>query len=370
MKIAVSADCFASFTSGFPVRGMMMELIKNNPNWQFQLYYTPRPWSENLIDFYNEINSLPNVELRFFKDSRKKIALKRLLGLKYVAFDNDIDMFINPGCPEYIRGYKGISICSLADLSTVKGISTNKYALFFKYWVKYQWNKTLPRITKIVSVSDFTRSDIAQFFPNVKDKVVTIHNGISNYWFDNENPSSSINIEDLGINGDYFIWWGFISERKNIHRLIEAYKKARDLRPGLPNLLLVGGISSNMEYIRKQFDTSVIHIGFQDNLTIKKLVRHSKGLVFPSLYEGFGLPVIEAFSQGVNVACSDVSSLPEVAGGHAILFDPQIEESITNGILDLDDKTSNPDVLVNYARQYTYESAASQYENLIKELVL
>ena len=90
MKIAVSADCFASFTSGFPVRGMMLELIKLNPEIQFQLYYTLRPWPENLADFYDEINSQPNVEVRYFKDSRKVIALKRLLGFVFLGMNQNL----------------------------------------------------------------------------------------------------------------------------------------------------------------------------------------------------------------------------------------------------------------------------------------
>ena len=369
MKIAVSGDCFASFTSGFPVRGMMLKLIKNNPDWKFVLYYTSRPWPEKLKNFYSEINSLSNVEVRFFKDSRKRIALKRLLGLKYVTLDCDSDLFLNPGCPEYIRGYNGKSICSLADLSTVKGISTNKYASFFKHWVKFQWNKTLPWTTQIVAISDFTRADIEQFFPKAKDRVVTIHNGISEFWFDN-NYSSTFNINEVGIDGEYFIWWGLISERKNTHRLIQAYKLAQAKRPGLPKLLLVGRISDHMSSIKQEFNNSIINIDFQDNSILKLLVKNSKGLIFPSLYEGFGLPVIEAFSQGVNVACSDVSSLPEIAGGHAILFDPLSVDSIATGLLALDEQVPRTQILIEYAKRFNYASAAIQYENLIKRIVL
>ena len=370
MKIAVSADCFASFTSGFPVRGMMLELIKLNPEIQFQLYYTLRPWPENLADFYDEINSQPNVEVRYFKDSRKVIALKRLLGLKYVEFDNDVACFLNPGNPEYIRGFHGPTICSLADLSTIKGISTNRHALFFKYWGRVTWEYILPTFSKIVTISDYTKRDVIEIFPKVKNKLITIHNGISTIWFDESCEASDGQLERLGVPRSYFIWWGFVSRRKNISNLIAAYKKARKSNPDLPKLLLVGAIADHMSEIKKELDDDIVNIPFQNDAVLKSLVKNSRGLIFPSWYEGFGLPVIEAFSQGVNVACSDITSLPEVAGGHAILFDPASIDEMVDAIIRLSRHESKSQVLIDYARQFSYRRAAENYMRIIKEIAV
>lgn len=367
MKIAVSADCFAAFTSGFPVRGMMLELIRQNPDISFHLYYTKRQWPKPLQDFYSEINSMPNVVVRYFRDSRKVIAIKRMLGLKYVEFDNNTDLFLNPGNPEYIRGYNGPSICSLADLSTIKGISTGKYALFFKYWTRIRWKKSLPRITTIVTISEFTRKDLIAFFPEISNHTITIHNGINEHWF----QATEINdaAKTFGVNSPYFIWWGLISRRKNIERLVLAYKKAKQRKADLPKLLLVGKIADHMEYLRHEFTSDIINIPFQDDDTLRSLVRDSEGLIFPSLYEGFGLPVIEAFSQGVEVACSNVTSLPEVSGGKALLFNPESVESISDAILELTKKRHDKDELMKYARNFTYCNAAREYMEIINSIV-
>lgn len=367
MKIAVSADCFAAYTSGFPVRGMMLELIRQNPNVHFQLYYTNRERPKELKNFYSEINSLPNVEVRYFIYSRKVIAIKRLLRLKYVKFDEDIDLFLNPGNPEYIRGYKGLSICSLADLSTIKGLSTNKYALFFKYWSRIGYNKTLPLLSRIVTISEFTRQDLKEFFPSVYDKTITVYNGIGDHWF-RESKYKGV-AKRYGIDSPYFIWWGLISRRKNIERLVLAYKNARQRKADLPKLLLVGKIAEHMEYLRHEFTSDIINIPFQDNDTLRALVCESEGLVFPSLYEGFGLPVVEAFSQGVNVACSNVTSLPEVSGGKALLFNPESIESISDAILELTKKHHDKDELMKYAQRFTYSNAARKYMEIIKSVV-
>lgn len=367
MKIVVSADCFAAFTSGFPVRGMMLELIRQNPDVNFLLYYTKREWPIALSDFYEEINSMQNVEIRYFKDSRIVIAIKRMLGFKYVEFDCDTDLFMNPGNPEYIRGYKGPSICSLADLSTIKGISTNKYALFFKYWTRIRWKMILPKITTIVTISDFTRKDLITFFPEVSGHTITIHNGINEHWFQN---SEQFNVANrFGLDSPYFIWWGFISRRKNIDRLIVAYKKAKQRKANIPKLLLVGKIADHMKNLPNEFTSDIINIPFQDDNTLRALVNGSEGLIFPSLYEGFGLPIIEAFSQGVNVACSNVTSLPEVSGGNALLFNPESIESICNAILELSKNHYDKDELICYAKRYTYANAARKYMELIKSIV-
>lgn len=367
MKITISADCFSAYTSGFPVRGMTLALIKGNPAVKFILLYTRRSRPDRLASFFDEINSLPNVEVRYFKDGRRSIALKRMFTFRYVKLDEDCDCFLNPGHIEYICGFKGLQICSLADLSTLKGLSTNKYALFFKYWNRFHFKSILPKLTRIVTISDYTRKDLLRFYPHLADNTLCIHNGIDPFWFDNQ--LADVNYKAMGIDAPYFIWWGLMSRRKNIYHLVSAYKRAKVALPELPKLLLVGKAEQYMSDITNEFDDNIINIPFQDNYTLKSLVRNSRGLIFPSLYEGFGLPVIESFSQGVNVACSEVTSLPEVADGKAILFNPYDIASIEQAIIELHEKKVEKHKLMDYAAKYSYVRAADDYMNLIKELL-
>ena len=159
-----------------------------------------------------------------------------------------------------------------------------------------------------------------------------------------------------------------MSRRKNIYNLVTAYKRAKAQLPSLPKLLLVGKVAEHMAALTNEFDTNVINIPFQDNYTIKSIVRNSRGLIFPSFYEGFGLPVIEAFSQGVGVACSNVTSLPEIADGRAILFNPNDVADMERAIIDLHHAELDRDGLKNYASQFSYERAAEEYMKLIKSL--
>lgn len=370
MKIAISANCFSAFTSGFPVRGMTLELIRMNPDVKFQLYYSRRERPKQLTEFYDEIDNLPNVEVRYYKDPHKVVAIKQMLGLKYVTFDQDVDLFLNPGHIEYMSGFRGPQICSLADLSTIKGLSTGKYAWFFKYWTKYRLKKSLPRLSQIVAISEFTRNDIRDFFPKLRTPVVVIHNGINPFWFENKDNLPSKKTPAIGVpKRPYFIWWGLISRRKNINNLIAAYRRARKSRPDLPDLLLVGKTEDYMSEIRNEFHGGIHNIPFQNDDVLKNLVAQSRGVIFPSLYEGFGLPVIEAFSQGVNVACSNVTSLPEIADGNAILFDPKDVTCISQAILDLDFRPYIGAELKHYAANFTYRQAATKYSILINRIL-
>ncbi len=368
MNIAISANCFSSFTSGFPVRGMTMELIKEHPEDKFQLYYSRRPFPSRLKTFYDEINNLPNVEIKFFRAPHKSVMLKQMLGLNYVKLDCDVDLFLNPGHIEYIPNFNGPQICSLADLSTIKGLSTGKYATFFKYWTRHSLNRQLPQLSTIVAISEFTKNDIANFFPQVKTPIEIIHNGINQFWFNADEVSDS-GVDQIIPRRPYFVWWGLISRRKNIDNLIKAYRNARISHPGLPDLLLIGNVEEYMTHIKSEFHDGIYNIPFQEDNVLRTIIANSKGLIFPSLYEGFGLPVIEAFSQGVNVACSNVTSLPEVAGGYAILFSPTDINDMSDAILKLDQKPSQKDVVMNYASGFTYKRAAMQYYNIIKKLI-
>lgn len=369
MKIAISGDCFEVFTSGFPVRGMFRELIKMRPDDIFVVYYSRTNNNPLLRPFYDEVNNAPNVEVRRYKNHHKIVVLKRMMGLSYVSFDSDTDFFINPGSVEYVNTFRGKQVALLTDLSTIHGQATHKNAIFYKYLNRYYYNKYIPQLYQLNTISQFTRNDLLQTFPSIDpSKVKVIYNGIDDFWLDNhyeEVPMQPFMGEP------YFIWWGVVSRRKNIENLIAAYHMQRQANPQLPKLLLVGSWLQYMEPLRQSIvhDDDIITIPFQENYVLKSLVKNSAGLIFPSYYEGFGLPVLEAFSQGVPVACSHVTSLPEVSNGRAVLFDPHKIEEIAAAIEALvADYSYDPEDFKAYAATFTYRNMAQAYSNLLDNL--
>ena len=367
MKIAISADCFSSYTSGFPVRGMMLALIKIRPQDQFVLFYSQRLLPDSLNSFYKELHDLPNVRKELIKSKPFFVTFKGLFTFSSIKLDDTYNVFINPGHPEYIRGFKGVQINSIADLSTVRGYSTIRFSKFWKY--QSIWSKTFifNRINTIVCISKYTENDVHALFPNSKDKTKVIYNGIDDFWFDTKLVSNEIvkRFEQK----KYFIWWGNVSKRKNIENLFLAYKKALLLNSKLPNLLMVGGFQSDQLFLKKELGEKIISIPFQDNYTMKTLVHNSKGLIFPSYYEGFGLPIIEAFSQEIPVACSNVTSLPEVSNGLSVMFLPTDIEGISKGILRLFDLKPQNKELISQSKKFTYNESARLYSMLIDSKV-
>lgn len=370
MKIAISADCLNVFTSGFPVRGMLLEIIKQRKNDTFVLFYTNRPIPSKLADYYDALHKLPNVEIRYFKNHRKIVGLKRFLTIStYLKLDNTYDLFWNPSYLEYLRDFKGPQLANLTDLSILKGHATIPHKNIWRienYFAKkfYFSRKNL----NIATISNFTKKDVFHTFKDVRTPINVIYNGISDFWFDDliiENDVTS-----KFSNTDYFIWWGYVSRRKNVISMIEAYYHAKKEVLNIPSLLLVGDIAPHMRPLMNEYiENGIFHIPFVDDYTLKTLVRNSNGLIFPSYYEGFGLPVIEAYSQGVPVVCSNVTSLPEISKDYAIFCNPFDIISIKNAIIKLAKcDHNNSDVIKSYARQFNYKTAAKKYSNLIDKI--
>ena len=370
MKIAISGDCLNVFTSAYPVRGMLLELIKIRKNDLFVIFYTKRPKPESLKPFFEQLHAMPNVKVQYFKTGRYGVGLQRFFTLScYFNLDNTFDVFLNPSYLEYIRGFKGVQICSTTDLSILHSQASIPHPKIWKWQNKFAKAYYFKlKDLQVVSISNYTKQDIHQSFKKVTCDITVVYNGIDNFWFDELYASNDVT-EKYG-DEPYFIWWGFISRRKNLVNLIEAYMQAFTQNTNLPKLMIIGNIAPHMEQSIMPLlaDKRIIYLPFQDERTLKTLVRRSRGLLFPSNYEGFGLPIIEAFSQGIPVASSNVTSLPEIADNRATLFAPDDVGQIKDAIL----KMSNPidkgtrQGLIDYAHKFTYHKAALAYNGLIE----
>ena len=371
MKIAVSGDWLNVFTSSYPVRGMLLELIKLRKDDLFVIFYTQRPKSEVLTSFFNHLHTQPNVQIRYFKGNRYTIGLMRFLTISsYFHLDQSFEVYINPCNIEYIRDYKGPQICNVTDLSILHSQASIPHPTIWKWQNKFSKSFYFKQKNlKIVSISHFTKQDILQSFSKVNCNITVVHNGIDNFWFDKKCANNTVTEKYHA--ETYFIWWGYISKRKNLINLIAAYKQAIGVNPYLPKLMIVGDIAPNMMQSIKPLlsDEYIIYLPFQDEYTLKTLVRRSCGLLFPSNYEGFGLPVIEAFSQGIPVACSNVTSLPEVADNKAQLFPPNDVKKMKDAILEMANPISESrrKELIDYAHKFTYHKAALAYNELIEQ---
>ncbi len=184
---------------------------------------------------------------------------------------------------------------------------------------------------RIICVSQNTANDLVKIFPSIEQgRVVVIPEAL---------PSRSMivsSIQDTELakskytRSDYIVTIGTLQPRKNIVRLVNMFLELRK-KYNLPEkLVVIGGKGWGKSPISK--DKSVIYTGYISDFEKIALLRGARVFVYPSLYEGFGIPVLEAFYHQVPVVTSNTSSLPEVAGNAAILVNPKSEESIAQGI--------------------------------------
>jgi glycosyltransferase involved in cell wall biosynthesis len=194
------------------------------------------------------------------------------------------------------------------------------------------------RASRVLTVSEASKRDILRYFRVPESKIDVIYNAID------ERLGEPLSNEEIGrvreryqLNDPFVLYAGNIKPHKNLERLIEAFHMLR--RNGFEHvkLLIIGDEISQYATLRRAVHRHKLHkhvrfFGFVPDKTLAALYRLASVFVFPSLYEGFGLPPLEAMASGTPVVTSNVSSLPEVVGDAALLIDPYESADIANAI--------------------------------------
>ncbi len=189
----------------------------------------------------------------------------------------------------------------------------------------------------IIANSKHTEQDIRRHYPFTAQKTRTIYPGRESLFTPTKEPGL---LEQYHIGQPYFLYLGTLEPRKNLVRLVEAYNLFRSWSSYAHQLVLVGKLGWKAQELLEAIDNSpyrkdIIQTGFVTAAHLPVLYTMAEAFVYPSLYEGFGFPVLEAFCCQTPVLCSDRSSLPEVAGDAALFFDPLKPASIAARLLEI-----------------------------------
>jgi glycosyltransferase involved in cell wall biosynthesis len=190
------------------------------------------------------------------------------------------------------------------------------------------------RASRVLTVSETSKRDILRYFRVPESKIDVIYNAIDERLGEAPTAVEMAQVrERYQLNAPFVLYTGNIKPHKNLERLIEAFHTLR--RGGLEHvqLLIIGDEISKYATLRRAVHRHKLHkhvrfFGFVPDKTLASLYRLASVFVFPSLYEGFGLPPLEAIAAGTPVITSNLSSLPEVVGDAAILIDPYEPDEI------------------------------------------
>jgi glycosyltransferase involved in cell wall biosynthesis len=194
------------------------------------------------------------------------------------------------------------------------------------------------RSDRILTVSEASKRDILSLFNVKPEKIVVVYNAIDEHFWETPAEEDVARVrERYQLDHEFVLYVGNIKPHKNLVRLIEAFAEFR--RDGFESvkLLIIGDEISKLPALRRAVHRHKLHkhvrfFGFVPSRTLAILYRLAAVFVFPSLYEGFGLPPLEAMASGTPVITSNVSSLPEVVGDAAVLIDPLQPEAIADAL--------------------------------------
>jgi glycosyltransferase involved in cell wall biosynthesis len=192
-------------------------------------------------------------------------------------------------------------------------------------------------VEHIIAISQFTKSRIVDLLHVRPEKITVVLNGIDSRFTPSSEPDIELARASLGLGtAPYVLCTGAFVERKNTARLLRAWERICDRLPDDMKLVVAGGTGAGgvfSDFQIDRFPPKVIATGYVPDEHLPALYSGAVAFVYPSLYEGFGLPPLEAMACGTPVVTSGTTAIPEVVGDAAILVDPRSEEAIADGVL-------------------------------------
>ncbi len=235
--------------------------------------------------------------------------------------------------------YHGKSLVHIHDLCFI--VNPQWYSFSFRNWYRFVIPRIVKKATKVITNSNNSRNDLLQYCPLSVEEIVMI------YWAVDDSFLRRALEEHKNIDrprDNYILYVGSLEPRKNIKMLVDAYILFRKKHPEIKTkLVLIGGESplfANFTLAIKDFKDDVILKGFVDEAVLPEYYRKANMVVYPSLYEGFGLPPLEAMASGTPVITSRSSSLPEVVGNAALTVEPSDITQLYQAMLQLMTDTS------------------------------
>jgi len=235
---------------------------------------------------------------------------------------------------------------------------------------------------RIICVSENTRRDLHSSFKISPEKTTVVYNGVDHHLFypfsKDERIKAASQLAELGVKAPFILYVGTIEPRKNLQGLLESFAALKERNIFQGQLVVVGmkgWMVENTASLIKQLgiEEDVIFLGFINDAHLCQLYNMTEVFVFPSFYEGFGFPILEAFACGAAVVTSNTSSCAEIASSTALTVDPKDIQAMSGAIekvlKDKEFKASLQQAGIKRAREFSFEKMAQATLNVYQGLL-
>jgi glycosyltransferase involved in cell wall biosynthesis len=339
---------------GRSIFSLAKEIIEQNPQTHYVIFLkgfdTPDPVFET-----------SNFEVKRIKSS--------LFWLdKGLPNDGSVDVFLffTPVMPVWKKLQK--TIVMVHDLGHLHTQPRNMRQRFSRILIRFIQRRTLRRATHIVAISEYTKSEVEHFVPEATSKISVIYNGF--------NQVCALGEDTVSVQKPFFLFVGVVKKRKNPLRVLQAFEIFKK-ETGLPYTLVFAGRADSKSFVnmvtQSPYAKDIILLGYVSEPSLCWLYRNTKAFVFPSLLEGFGMPILEAMSVGAPVITSNIDAMKEVAGEAALLVNPMEPREIAGAMKEIMSDKELRDSLITKgfqrATDFSWQKAGKEYSVLLGGLV-
>lgn len=363
---------------GYCQAGLVGEMIKSHPEDRYTFDYFSRKDHEvkrNRLAAYMRKNCDIN-ESHFSGFLYRSIM--NIIPVPYSLFfgkKSELTHFFNYIIPPFVHGKKVVTIHDMVIRAYPETVRFRTKQLLLT-----GMKKSMKRADIIITDSEFSKTEIEKYYPQFSGKIQVVYCGVNTEKFYHIEDTERIEKtkKNLGIESEYFLYLGTIEPRKNLERLIEAYNILSKRDSSVPKLVMAGGkgwLNSGIYNKVKEYglEERVIFTKYIPDEDLCPLMNGACAFVFPSIYEGFGMPPLEAMACGVPVVSSGEASLPEVVGDCAVIVDAYSPESIADGMYRVyTDRELSDDLKkrgMQRAADFTWEKSAQKLHDIYKAVL-
>ena len=240
----------------------------------------------------------------------------------------------------------------------------------------YAFKRAVESATHIITVSQHSKSDILQNFAIEAENISVVPLGVEERFFERVSVEEREQVQKkYQIEREFFLFVGTLQPRKNILRMIDAYMQLPQSIKDETMLVLVGQDGWGSDALQERIDRLItsqsgLWLSYLPQEEIYSLMQSAKAILYPSLYEGFGLPILEGFASQTPLITSNITSMPEVAGDAALLVDPYTIDEITEAMIALFRDEQLCKELVNRGRlrveQFTWQNSIEKHREVFQ----